>query len=223
MPTEDIKCVTGTDMKKRMSSGVLPAPSASPVTEPKSKRPKLAMATTSNREEVLDRYRTGHEMPLLSDEEGIRNHPRRLIRAASVVSPSKAPSTFPPRAKSVPLQSVDVVPSLDLIASPPSPRRSPSKMGIEIRCAPFQPPRVEGAVEVDNVALSSSDSAQFVKVVSSPAQKPPTFNYTVNFATPISHSRWADPLSPLTPLPPTPSTRQLQRIPNSATQVSGKI
>lgn len=148
-----------------------------------------------------------YEVDLRDDDD--TKHNRRYVRASSVVSPSKAPSIFPIRCKSVPLDGGDVVQSVDLTTVPLSPRRSPNRGDIEVKRAPSLPPVASDSMEVDGGELHSEDFSRLGIAVPN-QQKHLAFNYTVNFATPTANKRalfpLMTPLSPLTPLPPTPFT-----------------
>lgn len=137
-----------------------------------------------------------------------------------IPSPSRvASSKLPPRAQSVPLGGEKEVRALDLTSIPPSPRRSPSKGGVEIRRAPSVPPPDSDQMDVD-----LGDTSAFL-YFTNPAQlltpRPnPVFRYTVNFATPCetatplrSGSPSTSPLSPLTPLPSSPFTEHTECLP----------
>ncbi|KIM63874.1 hypothetical protein SCLCIDRAFT_670461 [Scleroderma citrinum Foug A] len=216
-----------TGAKKRASPDTEPARLTSPSAERNPKRAKFeAMKALSKGEEVAHPGME-YEVPLRDDEgTSPRSRTRRFVRASSVVSPKPA-SIFPPRAKSVPLEAEDIPPPLDLTAVSPSPRRSPKK-GIEIRRAPSQPPPDEDSMDVDRAEPSSSDLSYFTNVTSfSSPRKYPTFNYAVNFATPLTASRHTGhhliPPSPLTPLPPTPFTARLPNAGSSLAQRAHSI
>ncbi|KAL4071365.1 hypothetical protein V8B97DRAFT_1962925 [Scleroderma yunnanense] len=199
-------CTGTAGAKKRASPDTESARLASPSAERTPKRAKLEMALPSKPEKVATPTRE-YNVPLRdTDDTSPKHHTRPFFRASSVVSPSKSTTIFPPRAKSVPLEGDDIALPLDLAAIPPSPRRSPNK--VEIRRAPSQPPPDEDSMEVDNES-SFSALSHFTNLALFSPRKTPAFNYTVNFAMPVTVDRRMDhpqltPLSPLTPLPPTP-------------------
>ncbi|KAI5990715.1 hypothetical protein EDC04DRAFT_1370062 [Pisolithus marmoratus] len=155
----------------------------SPDTQPRFASPSAEHNRKRAKVEDTRRYSKGkeieYEVGLRDDDDDDAKHSRRFVRASSVVSPSKAPSIFPLRCKSVPLDGEDVVPSVDLAAIPPSPRRSPNRRDIEVKRAPSLPPMVSDSMEVDDGELRSDGLAH--SCVAVPDRS--AFNYTVNFAT----------------------------------------
>lgn len=208
----DPRHVGPTGAKKRASPDITPLTSPSAERDPK--RAKLEAMKALSKTEVASTAME-YEVPLSDD--GATSPRRSRIRASSVVPPSRSALLFPSRAKSVPLESESVLLPVDLTAVPPSPRRSPKKV-IEIRRAPSQPPPDQALMDVD-AEPSPLDFSHFTNVAPFPSPRAlPTYNYTVNFATPLTASkRTLIPMSPLTPLPPTPFVPNMTR---SLVQVS---
>ena len=133
--------------------------------------------------------------------------PRAHRRASSTkLSPSKVASSIFLRAQSVPLGGENEVRAVDFTTIPPSPRRSPSKVAVEIRRALSVPPPNDEQMDID--AADNSALLHFTNPTQFTAPRAdPVFHYTINFATtrrpvtPRSGSRSATPLSPLTPVP----------------------
>ncbi|KAG1716204.1 hypothetical protein ID866_944 [Astraeus odoratus] len=204
--------------KKRASPDTEPARLTSPRMERTPKRAKLEAMKVLSRG-VEEPPATEYDVPLRDDDTSPKKNSRRFVRAASVVSPSRTAPIFPSRAKSVPLEGENVVPSLDLTALPPSPRRSPCRTSVQIKRAPSQPPP-DADMDIDSGEPSFTDFGQFTT-----PRKFPAFNYTVNFATPMNGNKHTGqplmtPLSPLTPLPPTPFLKRLPGIRSSTPQTT---
>ncbi|KAF9243113.1 hypothetical protein BU15DRAFT_72312 [Melanogaster broomeanus] len=204
--------------KKRTSpdtdtARLLPSPSG----ERQPKRAKVEALRLLGR---MTKDHCEYDQPLRDPDASPPNRSKGYVRAEStkpMPSPNKMASSsiFPPRAKSVPLEGESGVRAIDLTAVPLSPRRSPSRTGIEIRRAPSLPPSGADGMDIDSDEATAL--AHFTNVsVPSPQSNAP-FNYTVNFATPRGFATPAaragypvtTPLSPLTPLPPTPFVDRL--------------
>ncbi|KAG8221331.1 hypothetical protein J3R82DRAFT_1499 [Butyriboletus roseoflavus] len=208
-----------TSTKKRVSpdTDALRTP-LTPGGQRQSKRAKLEAYRILGRGQEHSEY---HE-PLRDPD---TTTPARLkgYKRASSTKPTPSPSRvvssiFPPRAQSVPPDEEKGVHAIDLTTIPPSPRRSPSKDGVEIRRAPSIPPPDNDRMDVD--PGDTSALLQFTNATQHPTpQANPVFCYTVNFATPRRSATpfrcgfpSASPLSPLTPLPSSPFAEHLPEM-----------
>lgn len=178
---------------------------SSPGSERQPKRPKVESFLVLGRGREHSEY---HE-PLRDPDASTPGRPKghkRTLSTKQTPSPSKAASSiFPPRAQSVPLGGETEVRAIDLTTVPASPRRSPSKGGVEVRRALSVPPdddQMDVDVGDNTGLLHFTNPTQF-----GTPRADPVFCYTVNFATPRGPvtpprcSPFASPLSPLTPLP----------------------